>query len=221
MPVSYIAQKHLTIQCYWVNRQQHLNESIGTLEFTPDAMDAFSKLMVYEQKEDDTTAIKPPTEFTTGSKWKPFKEGVVAFFNSQKGRGHIPLACVIRDQDIPDPNEVFDTEHQRLIAVTPLQGIEFGEDYGKVFDHLKSWTLKGPAWTWMCQFNATRDGRGAWLGLLAHYEGDAQRDRVEDHAYSAIGAAKYHGEKKNFSFETYVTMHQEAYEDLEQYGEHI
>jgi hypothetical protein len=73
----------------------------------------------------------------------------------------------------------------------------------------------------MRQFNATRDGRGSWLVLLAHYEGDAQRDKVKDHDYSAIAAAKYHGEKKKFSFETYVTIHQEAYGDLEQYGEHI
>jgi hypothetical protein len=38
---------------------------------------------------------------------------------------------------------------------------------------------------------------------------------------SSIATAKYHGEKKCFSFETYVTIHQEAFEDLEQYREHI
>ncbi len=54
-----------------------------------------------------------------------------------------------------------------------------------------------------------------------HFEGDAQRDRVKDAAYSSIATALYHGEKKKFSFETYVSIHQEAYEDLEQYGEHI
>jgi len=73
----------------------------------------------------------------------------------------------------------------------------------------------------MRQYNSLRDGRRAWLALVAHFEGDAQRDRVKDHAYSSIAAAKYHGEKKRFSFETYVTIHQEAYEDLEQYGEHV
>ncbi len=95
MPVSYIAQKRLTVLCYWVIQRHRLNESIDAQEFSQDAMDAFSKLMAYEQKEDDTTAVKAPTEFTTGSKWKPFKEGVVAFFNSQKGRGYIPLAYII------------------------------------------------------------------------------------------------------------------------------
>jgi hypothetical protein len=184
--------------------------------------------MTFETQEEDTSTVKPPSEFQQGSKWKAFKEGAITFFNSVRGRGNILLAYIIREQEIPDPLMVYDNEHQRLIAVTPLQGIEFSEDNGKVFDNLKSWTLKGPAWTlkgpawtWMWSFNANRDGRGAWLALVAHYEGDVQKDRVKDAAYSSIAAARYHGEKKKFSFETYVSIHQEAFEDLEQYGEHI
>jgi hypothetical protein len=59
------------------------------------------------------------------------------------------------------------------------------------------------------------------LALLAHYEGDAQRDRVKDAAYAAIAAARCFGERKRFSFDTYVTIHQEAFEDLAQYGHDI
>ena len=47
------------------------------------------------------------------------------------------------------------------------------------------------------------------------FVGDAERDRVKDAAYAAINQASYFGDKKQFSFETYVTIHQEAYEDLE------
>ena len=49
-----------------------------------------------------------------------------------------------------------------------------------------------------------------------HFEGDAQRDRVKDNAYASLAAAKYYGERKKFTFETYVTIHQDAYADLEQ-----
>jgi len=45
-------------------------------------------------------------------KWKAFKEGVIAFFNSQKGCGQIPLAYVIREEAAPNPNAIYDTEHQ-------------------------------------------------------------------------------------------------------------
>jgi hypothetical protein len=59
------------------------------------------------------------------------------------------------------------------------------------------------------------------MALLQHYEGDAQRDRVKDAAYSTIANTKYYGEKKKFSFETYVNLHQEAWQDLNQNGEVI
>lgn len=59
------------------------------------------------------------------------------------------------------------------------------------------------------------------MALLAYYEGSAARDRVKEAAYAAIANAKYHGEKKKFSFETYVNIHQEAYQDLRQNDEII
>ena len=184
MLVSYLAQKRLSILTFWVNRRQRLGETITAPEFTVQVSEAAGRLMAFEDQEDETTAVKAPSEFTAVTKWKAFKEGAIAFFNSQKGRGQIPLAYVIRDIEVPDPNGIYESEHQRLIAVTPLQGIEFSEDNGKVFDYLKSWTLNGPAWTWMRTFNQTRDGRGAWLALLSHYEGEAQRDQVKDNAYT-------------------------------------
>jgi hypothetical protein len=37
------------------------------------------------QDEEPATQVKPPTEYKTGSKWKPFKEGAIASLNSIKG----------------------------------------------------------------------------------------------------------------------------------------
>jgi len=71
----------------------------------------------------------------------------------------------------------------------------------------------------MCAFNSSRNGRAGWQALVAHFEGDAQRDHVKDQAYAAISSAKYYGDKKRFTFDTYMTIHQEAYANLEQYGE--
>lgn len=86
---------------------------------------------------------------------------------------------------------------------------------------MKSWTLNGPAWTWITSFNTARDGRAAWLALVDHYEGGAQQDHVKDTAYAAFSQAHYHGDQKRFSFEMNVTIHQDAFEDLEQYGQII
>jgi hypothetical protein len=73
----------------------------------------------------------------------------------------------------------------------------------------------------MRAFSATRNGRASWQALINHFEGYAQSDWVKDHAYASISAAKYYGDRKKFTFETYVTLHQDAYADLSQYGEII
>jgi hypothetical protein len=219
--VPYISQKRLNTLCYWVNRRHCLREDISAAEFTPAAFNAFSTLLQLESQEEESSKVKEPTEYKTGTKGKAFKEACIAYFNSIRTKSHIPLAYVIYEHEDPDPDEVYLSEHQRLIAITPLYGMEYGEDNGKVFHYLKSWTLNGPAWAWMRNFNSSRNGRAAWLALINHYEGDAQKDHVKDQAYTNILAAKYHWEKKKFTFETYVTIHQEAYEDLEQYGEVI
>jgi len=59
-----------------------------------------------------------------------------------------------------------------------------------VFDLLKSWTVNGPARTWMRPHNSLRDGQQAWLSLVNHFEGEAQHDRVKDNANAAIAAAR-------------------------------
>jgi hypothetical protein len=218
--VPYIAQKRINTLCYWVNRRTRLNEPIDAVLFTQQMLEQYSKLIAHSDLDEEST-VKPPADFKAGSKWKPFKEGAIAYFNSIRGSHQIPLTYVIRDNPLPNPNQVYNSEHERLIDITPLQGIEYEDDNGRVFDFLKSWTLSGPAWTWMRAFNNTRDGRNAWLALTAHFKGDAQRDRVKDNAYASIANAKYHGERKRFSFETYVTIHQEAYSDLVQYGEQV
>jgi hypothetical protein len=188
--------------------------------FNQAAVNTYGAMMALAAQEEELV-VKPPGEFKKDTKWKGFKEGAIAYLNAIKGKYNIPLAYVIRENANPLPNQVFQSEHHRLIAVTPLQGIEYEEDNGRVFGLLKSWTINGHAWTRMRAFNSVRNGRGAWLALVNHFEGDAQRDRVKDHAYALIAAAKYYGEKKRFTFETYITIHQDAYADLEQYGELI
>jgi hypothetical protein len=171
-------------------------------------------------KEDDT-GIKAPGEFKKETKWKTFKEGLIAYLNALKGKHNIPLAYIIRENKNPQANQAYQTEHHSLIAITPLIGVEYDEDNGRVFDILKSLLVNGPAWTWMRAYNNTRIGRQAWISLVTHFEGNAQSDRVKDMAYASIAAARYHGERKRFSFETYVTIHQDAYANLEQYGKHV
>ncbi len=171
--VPYLAQKGLNIFCYWATRHHRLNEALTPALFDQVALDTYGSMMALSTQEEELV-VKPPGEFKKDTKWKSFKEGSIAYLNAVKGKYSIPLAYVIRESEIPDPNQEYQSEHHRLIAVTPLAGIEFEEDNGRVFDLLKSWTIIGPSWTWMHSFNTIRNGLQAWLALINHFEGEAQ-----------------------------------------------
>jgi hypothetical protein len=154
--------------------------------------------MALETQEEDLV-VKPLGEFRKNTKWKNFEEGAVAYLNAVKGKYNFLLAYVIREDAVPSPNMMYQSEHHWLIALTPWQEIEYEEDNGQVFDLLKSWTINGLALTCMCAYDNTRSGRQAWLALVQHFEGDAQKDRVKDQAYTSTVSAKYYGEKKCFT----------------------
>ncbi len=119
------------------------------------------------------------------------------------------MAYVIRDQEVPNQNAGYESNHKELIANTPLNGLEFEEDNGKVYDYLNSWILAGPSYAWMREYNRMRNGRAAWQALIQHHEGTEQKDRIKSAAYSAIANARYRGPKKNYIFEKYLTTHKD------------
>jgi len=90
-----------------------------------------------------------------------------------------------------------------------------------VYDLLQSLTLNGPAWSWINSFQRTRDGRNAWKSLINFYEGDSAKMRNKQEYYDAIAKATYQGTKQNFDFNSYVSIHQQAHQDLIRLGEPI
>jgi hypothetical protein len=76
--VPYIAQKRLYTLFYWVNCRHHLEESISAADFTPAALNAFTQLQQLDKQDEESSQVKAPAEFKTGSKWKAFKEGSIA-----------------------------------------------------------------------------------------------------------------------------------------------
>jgi len=70
-------------------------------------------------------------------------------------------------------------------------------------------------------FQATRDGRNAWKSLLNYYEGDSAKTRGKQECYDSILKVIYQGNRRNFTFNNYVTIHQQAHQDLARLGEPV
>jgi hypothetical protein len=63
---------------------------------------------------DRDTTVKEPPEFKGSVKWKPWKEAVISYFNSVLTKDFIPISYIIREQEIPQLEATYKSEHQRL-----------------------------------------------------------------------------------------------------------
>jgi hypothetical protein len=111
--------------------------------------------------------------------------------------------------------------HDLMVYLTPHTGDLYKKDNGIVYDELKALLVNSPAYTWIRAFDRNRNGRQAWFALINHYEGTTEQNRVKDAAYATIRNSTYAGERRNWTFDNYYHLHQDAHYDLETYGEHL
>ncbi len=101
-----------------------------------------------QQAEDDLKTdketVKAPDKFKNGTAWKVFAEATKTYLGQLNGSGRIPLSYVIRKAEIPDPNDEYQNEIERLIAIAPLVGDAFQRDNTRVYGIIKQLVLEGP-----------------------------------------------------------------------------
>ena len=99
----------------------------------------------------------------------------------------MPLNYVNRMIEIPEPGAVFATEQELMIATAPLIGDQFDINNESVFGVIKQLSLEGRAWAYINEnLNQTKDGRGTWLALCAHHEGESFLNKQKEEAYKTI-----------------------------------
>ncbi len=218
--VRQSSQNFLHALRYWVVRQTRLQEEFSSQDFTLDVMRHALERWQLSSEDVPDDLIKPPDDFKANTKWREFRESFLTFMKHTKGHADFPLSYVLREQDIADNEEVFETQEALEEATIPLQGNAYDKDNNAVFDSLKSRLLNGPAWTWIQDFDRRRDGRGAWKALQSHFEGVGGQIRLKTAAYASIKRAEYKG-AKNFDFDLYKRIHTQAHADLKCYGEPV
>jgi len=127
------------------------------------------------------------------------------------------LTYIFRDKAVPDPDDFvayYESHDDYLVAVTVLGGAWYDLDNRRVYDEFKILVLKGPGWTFIKSFDKHKDGRNAILTLKRQCEGTSAIQTRKASAYAKIAVAKYSGQKRNFTFDQYVQIHQSAYNTL-------
>jgi hypothetical protein len=67
----------------------------------------------------------------------------------------------------------YNTIDQDLSETTALNGTTYTVDNGRVYDLFKQLIVEGSAWSFAKQFDATHNGRAAYLAVKSQAEGPA------------------------------------------------
>jgi hypothetical protein len=70
-------------------------------------------------------------------------------------------------------------------------------------------------WTFIRRYDATNDGRAAWLALKGQMEGPAAIEARKAKAHVDLETAYYSGKNKQFIWDDYVRVRQEAHLERE------
>jgi hypothetical protein len=177
-------------------------------------------------QEDEATGkresiAKLPDKFKQPSQWRVFAELVETYLSQLKGSGCVALNYVIRKLAVPIPGMIYETVAEQAVTIAPLVGEQYNRDNAKVYGILKQLCLDGPGRSYILNFDKAKDGRGAWLAMYNHYEGDSYRNRAKLEAYAILENIHYEGERKGFTFEKFVERHNECYLELIRHNEPV
>ena len=164
---------------------------------------------------------------TMPSKYDPKKlketlDGLTECFASVFGAVGVPLSYVVRQNAaVPAAGDRANlgTEWGLLVACTRHDGRFWNIDNAAVWKIMYQVFFETEGWTWISSFQASQNGRGAFLAFQTHYLGGGTQNLLLQNAKELIRDITYNGESRSFTFENYVSLHKKAHEQIEQYGD--
>ena len=175
-----------------------------------------------------------PPDVPTISKALPIIKWIEAFQDHcYRCIGHrmIPLAYVIREHDVvpvvcPDRviNQPYTEEHGSILddlinRASHTHGL-YPKDNAALYFKLEESTRGTPYVDSIKPFQRRKDGRGAFLAMVAQYAGTDKWEAEIKKATAILFTRKWKG-NQNFALEKFVSQHRNAYVTLQACAEHV
>ena len=215
-----MALRRLRAMRHWALSQQFLGVLPNAVAFSPGVL---AETLERMRDDVDYTAarkeadVQKPQPLKDMVKWTSFWELFVTYFSQLKGAANAPLTYLLREH-----GEVtaairaapYASDADRLIATVVHEGRHYELDNVTLYDQLKPLVINGPGWAFVRQFDKRKDGRAAVLALKAQAEGESVKIMRKAAAYASIINAAFRGNRRGYTFANYVTIHQEAHNEL-------
>jgi hypothetical protein len=101
-----------------------------------------------------------------------------------------------------------------MTARAPHTGLSFVNDRRKVWDIMSNICGKHPCCVYIKPALRTRNGRDAYMLLFDNFFGPNNVGNMDSAAETKLTWTLYNGEKKSFTWETYVRIHNEQHSVL-------
>ena len=169
-------------------------------------------------KEMDTSDVSLPSPFKEPRQWRTFSDQFKEYLTQKYGEMCLMYTYLIRENQDPLALPPSHTNEEQRAATVPLEGEAYARENRQLFSWIKQLTIEGPAWPLISSFDKKQDGRSAYLTLNNHYLGGSAVNSITSAAASTLERIVYAGDRKNYSFHTFLNKFIQSYADLKNYG---
>jgi hypothetical protein len=221
--VSTLAEINLTTACYVA---RHYNRTARTLTAALMQMPRMERYKQYKEAEEAYKEPDNAMKLTKPDKIMDFLDDWPDHLTLYNGQNNRPLVYVIREKvTIPpeatdpafgEPGSNYASLRDEIVARADHDAAPYAVDNARVYELLNDAVSEHKhVKTWIKPFAASRNGRGAWFAFKSHYRGSSELEAIETAAEKKLDNAVYRGEKQRYSFETHVSEHRKAHQEIE------
>jgi hypothetical protein len=153
--------------------------------------------------------------------WLKWYKSIDNHFRRTLGVRGVTLDWVYREQAEPKPGTKYPSIAAELKATLILSGNHFEEDSASVYAVVATSTFDTTAYSYVSQFEGTRNGREVMLALKLQFGGQAYVVSRSKEANSIVRTAQFSGPTRQYTYDQHVARFNNAYNELALIGEPI
>ncbi len=157
----------------------HLNidDAAQFREVLDEAFDRADVRKIENDQADTISKAADPGKLKDERKWPEWEPPFVNYLSTIPGVTGVPLAYVVRENEVPEPGAEYGSFNKRTIGCAPLTGPISQADARKVHQLTKSFLQTETAEQWIKSHVRRQSGRADMKALRDHYTGEGNTSR--------------------------------------------
>lgn len=215
--IGQLQIRKLEALLFWIFDRRRRSLALDHEAFDAQSItDCLEKLDLEERTPEDNKVKSPGKLQTSATGWIQWELGFENYLAGIKGAQGLPIVYVIR-KTLPDDHVHVNDDIEQMYQI-PLVGQLYETDNKAVYLQLKQCVLNTEGWEWIKSYDANQNGRLSMEKLRLHYDGPAATSKRIALANQMIKELHYKSEQ-SFSFESFITKLNGAYQVLDENGE--